>query len=400
MDIKRSVTILLPDDDDLRATVAAFQGVQQALSEPCYNGGEPLGALALHRACYRQVLGPLSSQMTCSAIRLTAAAYAGAKSNSKPARRPFAFRRARALFLVGTRGRDADFRADGRLSIWTVAGRKRLAYAVPKAFRETLAAAKEIDSLSVVERDGRLLGRVTLTLEAPEPQGVHPVGIDLNETNALVAVNPDGGILFVSGREVKVRNRRDFKTRKRVQQRHPAHKAEHKDTRSARRLLKRLGRKRSNRTRTFAQTAAKQLVKWVQANAVLVFEALTVPQPTRGRVRGKAVRRRLSAWQRQLIRQAAECKAQEVGVVVAEVNPAYTSQTCSRCGRRGIRQRHRFTCPSCGLEDHADVNAAVNVRNRYTVLREQGGGPPVSRPRSPDSASLGLRASPPLAAGH
>jgi putative transposase len=400
MGIMRSATILLPDDDDLRATEAAFQGVQQALSVACYHDGEPLGALALHRACYRQVLGPLSSQMTCSAIRLTAAAYASARGNGRPAQHPFAFRRARALFLVGTRGRDAEFRADGTLSIWTVAGRKRLANVVPDAFKETLTAAKEIDSLTVIERDGRLLGRVTLTLEAPEPQDVHPVGIDLNETNALVAADSGGRTLFVSGREVKVCNRRDFKTRKRVQQKHAARKAEHKDTRSARRLLKRLGRKRSNRTRTFAQTAAKQLVKWVQANAVLVFEALTVPHPTKGRVRGKAVRRRLSAWQRQLIRQATERKAQEAGVVVAEVNPAYTSQTCSRCGLRGIRRRHRFTCPSCGHEDHADVNAAVNVRNRYTVLREQGGGPPVSRPRSPDSASVGLRASPPLAAGH
>ena len=39
MDIKRSATILLPDDPDLRATVAAFQRVQQELSEPCYNNG-------------------------------------------------------------------------------------------------------------------------------------------------------------------------------------------------------------------------------------------------------------------------------------------------------------------------------------------------------------------------
>ncbi|HEU5440888.1 MAG TPA: hypothetical protein VFU88_16500 [Ktedonobacterales bacterium] len=34
MDIKRTVTILLPDDSDLRAAVAAFQQVQQAFSEP------------------------------------------------------------------------------------------------------------------------------------------------------------------------------------------------------------------------------------------------------------------------------------------------------------------------------------------------------------------------------
>ncbi|HEY7093791.1 MAG TPA: transposase [Ktedonobacterales bacterium] len=376
MDIKRSVTILLPDDRDLRATMAAFQRVQQDLSETAYNDGEPLSAIALHHAMYARVVGTLNSQMTCSAIRLTAGAYASAKGNRHAIERPFAFRRARALFLIGKRGRDADFRADGTLSIWTVAGRKRICYVVPDAFKAMFADAKEVDSLTVIERDGRLLGRVTLTLEAPEPQGVHPVGIDLNETNALVAVDPDGRELFISGKAVKVANRRNYKTRKRVQKKHATRKAEHKDTRGVRRVLKRLGRKRSNRTRTFAQTAARQLVQWAPKNAVLVFESLTVPQPRKGMVGGKVARRRLSVWQRQLMRQAAECKAQETGMVVVEVNPAFTSQTCSRCGLRGIRNRHTFTCPSCGHSAHSDVNAAVNIRNRYTAFR--GSGLPVS----------------------
>jgi len=257
-----------------------------------------------------------------------------------------------------------------------VAGRKHISYVVPKAFQATFAAAKEVDSLTVIERDGRLLGRVTLTLAAPEPHGVQPVGIDLNETNALVAVDLDGNTLFVSGKAVKVANKRNYKTRKRVQRKQATHKAEHKDTRSVRRVLKWLGRKRSNRTRTFAQTAARQLASFAPANAVLVFEALTVPQPRKGTVGGKATRRRLSVWQRQLIRTAAERRAQEAGMVVAEVNPAYTSQTCSRCGLRGVRKRHTFSCPNCGHTAHADVNAAVNIRNRYTVLR--GGGLPVS----------------------
>jgi len=145
MDIKRSVTILLPDDGDLRATVAAFQRVQQRLSEPAYHDGRPLSAIALHHAMYAQVTGTLNSQMTCSAIRLTAGAYASAKANRHYLNRQFAFHKAQALFLVGARGRDADFRTDGSLSIWTVAGRKRIAYIMPDAFKVTLAAATEID---------------------------------------------------------------------------------------------------------------------------------------------------------------------------------------------------------------------------------------------------------------
>jgi putative transposase len=240
--------------------------------------------------------------------------------------------------MVGERGRDARFCHDGTLSIWTVAGRKRIAYSVPDAFKQTLAQAAKIDSMTVIERNRRLLGRVVVTLRVPEPKGIHPVGIDLNETNALVAVAPDGTTLFVSGRDFKVRNIR---------------------TRSLRRLLKRLGRKQRNRTRTFCQQTAAKLVAWAADDSVLVFERLTLPQTSKKlRVR-KGTRRRLSQWQRR-------------GLLVDDVNPAYSSQDCSRCGLRGIRKRHAFICPHCGHESHADVNAAVNIRLHSTALRLSG----------------------------
>lgn len=362
----------MEDDPDLRNTLKGFQQIQQSLSEPCYNNGKPLGALALQRACYHQVKGEFSSQMTISAIRLVAGAYASAKANKKPATRPFLFKKARALFLIGKRGRDADFRSDGTLYIWTVAGRKHLHYTIPEDFQPIFERAIEHDSLTVIERDGKLLGRLTLTLDVPEPQGILPVGIDLNETNALVAVDPDGRELFISGKAVKVKNRRTAKTRARLQRKHAARKAQHKDTRSVRRVMKRLGRKQSNRTRTFAQQTAKQVVTWAPEHAVLVFEDLHIPQPEKGKLRGRALRRRMSLWQRHLLRTCVENKAQERGMLIAKVNPAYTSKNCSRCGLRGVRKRHSFTCPHCGHTDHADKNAAVNIRNRYTQFRLSG----------------------------
>jgi hypothetical protein len=57
-----------------------------------------------------------------------------------------------------------------------VAGRKHLPYTVPSALRPLFDAAKEIDSLVIIERDGHLYGRVALTLEAPDPKGINPVG--------------------------------------------------------------------------------------------------------------------------------------------------------------------------------------------------------------------------------
>src|SRR5690606_25788542 len=331
MDVQRTVTILIADDPDLRATLAGFQGVQQRISAVCYNNGKPLSALALHGAVYEDVKGAISSQMTCTAIRLVAGAYAAARSNKKPAQRPFEFKRPMALFLVGKRERDARFCDDGTLSIWTVAGRKRIAYTVPDAFKQTLAEAAEIDSMTVIERNGRLLGRVVVTLRVPDPKGVHPVGIDLNETNALVAVDPNGNTLFVSGRDFKVRNMRTRKTRRRLQESLASHKAQKQDTRSLRRLLKRLGRKQRNRTRTFCQQTAAKLLAWVPDDSVLVFERLTLPQTSKKlRVR-KGTRRRLSQWQRRLMRVSVTNAAERRGLLVDDVNPAYTSQDCSQC---------------------------------------------------------------------
>ena len=54
------------------------------------------------------------------------------------------------------------------------------------------------------------------------------------------------------------------------------------------------------------------------------------------------------------------------GITVTEVNPAYTSQTCSGCGftHKTNRAGTRFRCRHCNKTSHADVNAARNVRSR------------------------------------
>jgi putative transposase len=420
MRTQRTVTILLPDDADLRATLEVFRSVQNAVSETAFNAGNPLHAVALQRAVYERVKGHLSSQMTITALRVVAGAYASAKRNHARRVRAEAKRQARhmergwdyrprmlkpvgvcrferstAVFLVGVRGRDADFRADGTLSIWTVGGRKRLAYRVPPALCSLFDAASEIDSVMVIERKGKLYGRVALTLDIPDPKGVVPVGIDLNETNALVAVDADGREFFQGGKATKVSNRRTMQTTQRVQRKLATRKAEGKDTHAVRRVLKRLSGRRRRRTADFARVVAKQLIEWAPADAVLVFEDLRLTQPARGLTRGVALRRRLSLWQHGAIRQAVASKAQMAGMAIAEVNPAYTSQQCSRCGLLGRRKRHAFTCLSCGHTQHADVNAAFNIRNRYVQSRLDG-----ALSIAPEALPQGEGKPPALAGGH
>jgi IS605 OrfB family transposase len=89
----------------------------------------------------------------------------------------------------------------------------------------------------------------------------------------------------------------------------------------------------------------------------------------RQRIRaGKRMRTRLHRWAFRQLQDFVAYKAEAAGLRVVYIDPAYTSQTCSRCGALGTRERHCFSC-SCGARlllrsrrrRHADVNAAANI---------------------------------------
>jgi len=386
MNSQRTAQIVIEPDDDLKVTLKAFIDVANQISPVGWNNGKPLKALDLHKATYHSVKGKLSSQLTCTAIRLVAGAYVAAKHNGHKLRRPIRFKRPFALFLVGKRGRDADFRKDGTLSIWTIAGRKHLNYTVPDYFKPMLTNAKEIDSITVKVKNGKLIGYVAITVEIPDAPGILPVGVDLNETNALVVVDPDGKELFISGLERRIKNKQTRKTIKRLQKKLAARKAEGKSTRSVARTLKRLQGKQARRTKNFCHVASKKLVEWAPQNCVLVFEDLNFKQGKKG---PRFWNRRFHTWPRGMLLAFARYKVEGKGKL-ALVDPRNTSQICSRCGLRGNRSRHKFTCHWCGLKLHADLNAAFNIRNRYAVLRD--GGPPSAGPEASSGGKLAASA--------
>jgi putative transposase len=66
---------------------------------------------------------------------------------------------------------------------------------------------------------------------------------------------------------------------------------------------------------------------------------------------------------------------------VEKIAAAFTSQTCSGCGHRDPESREsqsRFRCRACGLQVHADVNAARNIAAGHAVTARGGDG--VARP--------------------
>lgn len=72
----------------------------------------------------------------------------------------------------------------------------------------------------------------------------------------------------------------------------------------------------------------------------------------------------LSSWDKGYLQERIEFKAYENNITVTAVNPAYTSQICSCCGKLGNRTGKEFKCDSCKIVLDADYNASINIKNR------------------------------------
>ena len=364
MNIQRTIPIILDKNNLVDETVIEFNRYQQEISPTCFNDGKPLRALELHHKVYYPIQTTLTSQMRCNAIRATAAAYASAKANHRLVTRPFIFRKPTALFLFA---KDFSFRRDGSLSISTLQGRQKIGWKIPEHFKKDFDSAKSIDSLRIARNKAFFC----VTLEVPDPKSIIPVGIDLGVNNALVA-STEKKTLFVSGKDLSIKNTKTRKVKARLQTKLAERKAQHQDTRSVVRVLKRLSRKTKNRNRTFCGETASKLCRWAPKDAVLVFEDLNFKPKSKTEHIRKGTRRKLNGWFFNLMTMAVRNRAERDGLDLAFVNPAFTSQIHYRCGLEGIRKGHKFFCPHCNQTEHADVNASQNIRLRFTVLRSSG----------------------------
>ena len=109
---------------------------------------------------------------------------------------------------------------------------------------------------------------------------------------------------------------------------------------------------------------AKQIVEQAKdTNSFIVLGDLRHIRKS-GEKKGRKFRRKLNSFPFYKLSAYIKYKAETEGIEVIEVSEAYTSQTCWKCGEKGMRRQGLFKCGLCGIEDNADRNGAINIAKR------------------------------------
>ena len=129
------------------------------------------------------------------------------------------------------------------------------------------------------------------------------------------------------------------------------------ERRKHRKVVARMHERIAFRRENFTHQHSRQIVN---VHGVICVEDLHVNRMTHNHCLAKSIAdASWSAFFAQL-----SSKAEEAGRAFVKVNPAYTSQTCSRCGHRQKMPLdvRIFDCPCCHAHLDRDLNAALNIR--------------------------------------
>ncbi|HEY3231773.1 MAG TPA: transposase, partial [Roseiflexaceae bacterium] len=217
-------------------------------------------------------------------------------------------------------------------------------------------AGNPVDTAELLERDGRWWLHIVVTVPPPQVQpSDQVVGIDLGLNHPAVTSNNH----FLGKKAWKAIEGRYFKHIRALQK---------QGTKSAKRHLRKLKRRRARFRRDADHVLSKRIVAAASPGDTIVLENL---KDIRKRVRHRKktqTKRRMHSWPFLSLKAKIGYKAEERGCMVVTVDPRHTSQRCSCCGhtaRNNRRSQSDFWCRQCGFRLNADLNAARNIAAKY-----------------------------------
>lgn len=202
-------------------------------------------------------------------------------------------------------------------------------------------------------------------LEVENIKHIASIDLGLNSIAVLSIIDKDGKIKkvkFFSGGEASFLRQKCYNRRKDLQK--AGKLKEIKKTRDyEKRWMKNLNHNISRKIVDVVKDFPK---------SIIVFEDLKNIRKTareRSDLKGRAKKKRnrmLSSWTFSKLKKYITYKARPYRIPVIDVEPAFTSQRCNKCGNTDKENRDgaHFHCLNCGYKVNADLNAAINIGKR------------------------------------
>lgn len=185
--------------------------------------------------------------------------------------------------------------------------------------------------------------------QAKLPKSAEAVGVDVGLKD-IIATSDDESV--PAPKFLREEERELARTQRRLSEAPKGSRERAKWRKVAAKVHERVKNKRAN----FAHQESRKLVN---RYGFIAVEDLSVNRMNKNHCLAKSIMD--AAWTD--FTQKLSYKAENAGRVFVKVNPAYTSQDCSRCGHRQVMplSKRVYDCPSCGLCLNWDVNAAKNI---------------------------------------
>ena len=216
---------------------------------------------------------------------------------------------------------------------------------------------------------------VNLIYECPDPV--------IEENNDGKIVGLDRGVYNIVTTSDGVRYGAKDARRVKRKYSHVRSVLQEKGTRSAKRRLKAISGCEKRFVHDQNHCISRKLANTDGAVSVYVLEDLSSMNMLRLKGKSnKTMRKWLSNWSYSDLEAKLSYKCQKNGIRVELVDARYTSQKCSVCKTidKASRKGNRYVCRHCGSIMHADVNAAINIRDNYITRVMQSGQAAVNQP--------------------
>ena len=392
VNIKVKLNILEPNVGmKFSKTMEQYRLACNYVSEYLFNNNFPLNKNEVQKVIYNTIREKfnLKSQMTISCIRSVIARYKTVKTQM--ARRPYKYqdqntgewyREVRDLTWLHKpisfnrpqvdlqRNRDWSYLSSGQLSINTLDGRVKVD-PICRGFNQYLDGTWKFGLAKLLKSSGKWYLHISATKEVTDfdKQAVkHVVGIDRGLRFLVTSYDEQGKTAFFDGQAI-MRKRAKYQKLRAILQT--------KETKSAKRRLKKLSGRENRWISDVNHCLSKTLVQKYGANTLFVLENLNGVSFERTDL-PKALRNQNKSWAFYQLEQFLTYKAHLNNSEVVDVSAKYTSQRCPKCGviKKDNRnhEKHEYHCDNCGYRSNDDRIGAMNIQllgTQYISGQEQ-----------------------------